>query len=466
VPGVIRIFNVYYPIRTLILILGEAVLVLASFLLVTVLQYREDSYLVLNFEHGYSRIAILTVFVVLLSYWLDLYQLRQPSPLGARGEFFFQALLIAGLLTSGVGLVGALIPGGPVDFSDFSLVTGSSLATLALLAWRSAYSWVAAQPFLKERVYVLGTGARAQALVAGLRSRSELGIDVVGWSGQLPSPVTREERGSHLAEVANRRRVHRVIVAMEDRRQAMPVEALLELRMQSSIQIEDAASWLERISGKIELDHLYPSWIIFARGFRFSAPFRLLRRLLNVTAAFMGLVVALPLIPFVILAIRLDSPGPVLYRQKRVGQNGNIFLCYKFRTMRPDAEADNGPTWATDDDPRITHVGKFLRDTRLDEIPQLWCILKGDMALVGPRPERPEFVEWLAGEIPYYNIRHMVRPGITGWAQIRYKYGNSLQDAKEKLQYDLFYLKNASIGLDILIMFHTIKIVLLRHGAK
>jgi lipopolysaccharide/colanic/teichoic acid biosynthesis glycosyltransferase len=164
--------------------------------------------------------------------------------------------------------------------------------------------------------------------------------------------------------------------------------------------------------------------------------------------------------------VKLDSPGPVLYRQKRVGRGGGIFYCYKFRSMRPDAEADSGPTWADDDDPRITRVGRFLRTTRLDEIPQLWCVLKGDMAFVGPRPERPEFVAWLTREVPYYNIRHLVRPGITGWAQIKYKYGNTVEDAKEKLQYDLFYIKNASIGLDILIMFQTIKILLLRRGAQ
>ena len=179
-----------------------------------------------------------------------------------------------------------------------------------------------------------------------------------------------------------------------------------------------------------------------------------------------GLLLTAPLIPFIALAIRLDSPGPVFYRQRRVGRGEKVFYCYKFRTMRQDAEADIGPTWAGDDDPRITRVGKFLRISRLDEIPQLWCVLKGDMACVGPRPERPEFVEWLEREIPYYGVRHSVRPGITGWAQVRYKYGNTVEDAKEKLQYDLFYIKNASIGLDVLIMLQTIKIVLLGRGAQ
>jgi lipopolysaccharide/colanic/teichoic acid biosynthesis glycosyltransferase len=166
------------------------------------------------------------------------------------------------------------------------------------------------------------------------------------------------------------------------------------------------------------------------------------------------------------LAIKLDSSGPVLYRQRRVGLGGEPFDCYKFRTMRKDAEADTGATWATDDDPRITRIGKFLRASRLDEIPQLWCVLKGEMAFVGPRPERPEFVEWLSEQIPYYGVRHLVRPGITGWAQVQYKYGNTLEDAREKLQYDLFYIKNASLGLDMLIMFQTVKIVLLGRGAQ
>jgi exopolysaccharide biosynthesis polyprenyl glycosylphosphotransferase len=232
------------------------------------------------------------------------------------------------------------------------------------------------------------------------------------------------------------------------------------------VKVEEATSWLEKIYGRIEVENLNPSWLIFAEGFRFSTSFRIIRRLLNFSFALIGLLFSLPLLPFIWLAVNLDSSGPALYRQKRVGRGGNTFYCYKFRTMRQDAEADTGATWAADDDPRITRVGKFLRASRLDEIPQLWCVLKGDMHFVGPRPERPEFVEWLSKEIRYYGVRHMVRPGITGWAQVQYKYGNTLDDAREKLQYDLFYIKNASIGLDLWIMFQTIKIVLLGRGAQ
>jgi exopolysaccharide biosynthesis polyprenyl glycosylphosphotransferase len=253
---------------------------------------------------------------------------------------------------------------------------------------------------------------------------------------------------------------------MQDRRNAMPVQELLELRLQRAIHIEEAASWLERISGKLEIAYLFPSWIIYANGFRFTEPFRLARRTLNLIVGIVAIILTLPLLPLVALLIRIDSAGPVLYRQKRVGRNGQTFYCYKFRTMRENAEADCGPTWASDDDPRITRVGRILRMSRLDEIPQLWCVVRGDMALVGPRPERPEFVAWLEKEIPYYGMRHLVRPGITGWAQVRYKYGNSLEDAREKLQYDLFYLKNASVALDFLILFHTIKTVLLQRGAQ
>jgi sugar transferase (PEP-CTERM system associated) len=259
--------------------------------------------------------------------------------------------------------------------------------------------------------------------------------------------------------------VHRVIVAMPNRRGTLPVEELLALRLKG-VKVEEATSWLEKITGRIEVDQLYPSWLIFAEGFRFSTFNRMMRRALNFTAALIGLIFALPIIPFVMLAVRLSSPGPIFYHQKRVGRGGVVFYCYKFRTMRKDAEADTGATWATDNDPRITRVGKFLRTSRLDEIPQLWCVLKGDMHFVGPRPERPEFVELLSKEIPRYGVRHTVRPGITGWAQVQYKYGNTKEDALEKLQYDLFYIKNASVGLDFWIVFQTIKIVLLGRGAK
>ena len=456
----IRLFNVYYPLRTLVLLVVETVVVFTSFLVGMLLAFPDEAYIVLNYQYGYVRILIATVVVLTCSHWFDLYD---SSRFDAKGELYFRLFLVPGVLALGLGLIGyffpRLLPG-----NNASLI-GLVILTFGLFGWRTAYAWLVQQPYMQEKVYVLGTGQRAQRLVQGLRQRKDLGFDVIGWSGNIEGAVTRESAAAHLMELAGQHRVHRVIVAMPDRRGTFPVHELLQLRL-SGVRIEEATSWLEKFSGRIEVEQLYPSWLIFADGFRFSTSFNLMRRLLSTLMALMLLLFTLPFLPLVILAIKLDSKGPALYRQKRVGRAGQTFYCFKFRTMRQDAEADTGPTWAGDDDPRITRIGKFLRSSRIDEIPQLWCVFKGDMAFVGPRPERPEFVEWLSKEIPYYGVRHAVRPGITGWAQVRYKYGNTVEDAKEKLQYDLFYIKNASLGLDILIMFQTIKIVLLGRGAQ
>jgi len=458
---VIRLFSVYYPVRTLVLLLGEALVVGLSFILGT--WWSVESLLRLNnalfIEGGYLRILGLTGVVLLLSHGFDLYD---SSQMGARLEQMFRILFVLGFLALVLGALMYFMP----EFlpGKDSALTGVLILAVGLFTWRWAYGWMVRLPFFRERVYVVGAGDRAQRLLGGLR-RQAFGVDVVGWTGDVEGEVTRETVASHLVNLVRERRVHRVIVAMTDRRGALPVEELLALRL-SGVKIEEATSWLEKITGRIEVDHLYPSWLIFTQGFHLSLLGQVLRRLLNLAAALTGLILTIPLLPLIALAVRLDSPGPVLYRQKRVGRGGTQFFCYKFRTMRNDAEADTGATWATDDDPRITRIGRFLRTSRLDEIPQLWCVLKGDMHFVGPRPERPEFVEWLSQEIPYYGVRHVVRPGVTGWAQISYKYGNTLEDAREKLQYDLYYIKNASVGLDLMIMFQTIKIVLLGRGAR
>ncbi len=465
----IRLFKVYYPARALVLLVGEALIVGSSFVLGTLLSAGaltnfQDGWLRLNnalfIENGFLRILGLTGIVLLLSHGFDLYDSAQ---LGARLEQAFRMLFVLGMVSLGLWAVGRFAPSILPGYG--SLAMGLIVLTFTLFGWRIAYSWIVQQPYFRERVYILGTGERAQRLLNGLRQRPELGIEVVGWSGDISGELTRESVASHVVGLVREKGAHRVIVAMLDRRGTLPVEELLNLRL-AGVKIEEATSWLERISGRIEVEQLYPSWLIFAEGFRFSGVNRRMRRLLNFVAAFIGLICALPLLPFIALAVKLTSPGPVLYRQKRVGRGGTVFYCYKFRTMRKDAEADTGATWALDNDPRITRAGRFLRWSRLDEIPQLWCVLKGDMHFVGPRPERPEFVEWLSQEIPFYGVRHTVRPGITGWAQVQYKYGNTLEDAREKLQYDLFYIKNASVGLDLLIMFETIKIVVLGRGSQ
>ena len=456
----IRLFNVYYPIRTLILLVGEALIVWTSFLLGAVYELREDSYLVLNYEGGYIKIFVVTVLVLLCSHWFDLYD---TARLHTKGDLYFRLLLVPGLLAFILAAVGYIRP-------DFLLGNGSSavgllILTFALFGWRLGYGWLVQLPVLVERIYVLGTGERAQRLVQGLRQTPELGIEVASWTGKLEGAVTIESVAAHLMEVVEKFKVHRVIVAMPDRRGMIPMQELLQLRLRG-VKIEEATSWLEKMSGRIEVENLYPSWLVFADGFRRSSTFTVMRRMLSIVISLVGVILTAPLMPVIMLMITLDSKGPVFYTQTRVGKGGSLFKVVKFRTMRQDAEALSGPKWAGDNDPRITRIGKFLRSSRFDEIPQLWCVLKGDMAFVGPRPERPEFVAWLSKEIPYYGVRHMVRPGLTGWAQVRYKYGSTVEDAREKLQYDLFYIKNASIGLDLLIMFQTVKTVLLRRGAQ
>jgi sugar transferase (PEP-CTERM system associated) len=456
----IRLFNVYYPVRTLVLLIGEALIVWTSFLLGAVYELREDSYLVLNYEGGFYKIFAVTALVLLCSHWLDLYD---TARLNTKGELYFRLLMVPGVLAFILAGVAYVRPG--YLLGSGSSAVGLIILTVALFGWRIGFTWLVQLPILVERVYVLGTGERAQRVVQGLRQNPEIGVEIASWTGKMEGAVTLESVAAHLMEVVNKQKVHRVIVAMPDRRGTIPMHELLELRMKG-VKIEEAASWLEKISGKIEVENLYPSWLVYGEGFRRTTAFIVVRRMVSLVISLVGLILSLPLLPFIILAIRLDSPGPVFYVQPRVGKGGRTFNVVKFRTMRQDAEAASGPMWAGNNDPRVTRIGKFLRTSRLDEIPQLWCVLKGDMAFVGPRPERPEFIEWLSKEIPYYGVRHMVRPGITGWAQVKYKYGSTVADAREKLQYDLFYIKNASIGLDLLIMFQTIKTVLLRRGAQ
>ena len=456
----IRLFNVYYPVRTLVLLIGEALIVWTSFLLGAVYSLREDSYLVLNYEGGYLKILAVTILVLLCSHGLDLYD---TARLNTKSELYFRLLMVPGVLAFILAGVAYVRP-------NYLLGSGSSavgllILTFALFGWRIGFTWLVQLPILVERVYVLGAGERAQRVVLGLRQNPELGVEIASWTGKIEGAVTREAVAAHLIDVVQKQKVHRVIVASSDRRGTIPMRELLDLRMRG-VKIEEATTWLEKISGKIEVENLYPSWLIFGDGFRRSATFIAIRRVISIVISLIGLILTLPLLPLIVLAIRFDSKGPVLYTQTRVGKSGRLFKVIKFRTMRQDAEALTGPQWAGDKDPRVTRVGKFLRSSRLDEIPQLWCVLKGEMAFVGPRPERPEFIEWLSKEIPYYGVRHMVRPGVTGWAQVKYKYGSTVEDAREKLQYDLFYIKNASIGLDLLIMFQTVKTVLLRRGAQ
>ncbi|MGA3009621.1 MAG: TIGR03013 family XrtA/PEP-CTERM system glycosyltransferase [Terracidiphilus sp.] len=456
----IRLFNVYYPTRTLVLLLCEVLLVGGSFLLATTFLMGQDAYIVLVYETGLLKIAGITVLTLLLTYYFDLYE---PRRISEDWEIYFRLLLVLSVLS--FVLAGCVYCFPEFDVGPYVFSVGVAILAILLVVWRGVYEWIIGLPMFQERVYVLGCGERARTVVELLRGSRDSGMVVIGWKGESDSSGQAERFSADLrAFRAPRPGVDRVVVAMEDRRESMPVRELLDLRL-CGVVIENSSSLVERLSGKLPLDGLNPSVLIFTEGFRMSTLQQLFRRLLSFAVSFVALVICLPFLPLIILAVRLSSPGPIFFSQTRVGQRGRLFTAYKFRTMRKDSEAQ-GAVWATKDDPRVTRAGRFLRNTRLDEIPQLWNVLRGDMAFVGPRPERPEFVQWLSQEIPFYDLRHMIRPGITGWAQVRYRYGASLEETKHKLEYDLYYVKHQSIGLDLLIMFETIKTIILRRGAQ
>jgi sugar transferase (PEP-CTERM system associated) len=456
----IRLFNVYFPTRSLVRLICEVCLICVSLLFVAAYSLGADAYIGLVYEYGFLKIASIATLTILLSYYFDLYE---PRRITERWEVYFRLSLVLSALAFVLAGVVFVLP--DFEIGHNVLFAGVFVLSIVLVLWRRADEWIVTSPFLRERVYVLGCGARARRIVAMLNTRPDAGYQVIGWSGEhspSESALTLDEglRELRVAGIA----VNRIIVALEDRRGVLPIRELLNLRL-AGVVIDDVHGIVERLSGILPLEGLSPGAILFSQGFRIRAPQQLIRRCVSLLAAIVGLLFCLPIIPVIALAVRLSSPGPILFRQTRVGYRGRLFTTLKFRTMRANAEV-NGAVWATNDDPRITPVGRIMRKTRLDEIPQLWNVLRGDMAFVGPRPERPEFVQWLINEIPYYDLRHIIRPGLTGWAQVRYKYGASLEETKRKLEYDLYYLKHLSVGLDLLIIFETIKTIVLRRGAQ
>ena len=471
----IRFLNAHFPARTIILGVSEACLVGLAFVVAMIARLGvSDASVQLSDEQGFFKIFVVSATFIACMYYFDLYD---TSILSNRRELATRLIQVLGTVCILLSFFYYVYP--PLGLGRGIFLIGFVLGAVILLLWRGLFLAINSRPQFSDRVLILGDGPLAAPLLYELESRPELGLRVVNHvfaAGDENSELGSEHREStagplgalsdeNLSHVVESQRVNRVIVVMGDRRGKLPVQLLLALKSQG-VLIQDGTDVYEAVTGKVPIESLRLSWLLFSPGFHVSRFLVIYKRLASIASSIIGLLLSLPLLPFVALAIKLTSPGPLFYKQKRVGHDGTVFYCYKFRTMRADAEADTGATWATDDDPRITRVGRFLRAARLDEIPQLWNVLKGDMSLVGPRPERPEFVEGLAREIPLYHLRHAIRPGITGWAQVRYRYGSSVEDAKEKLQYDLFYIKNMSPGLDLLIFLQTIKIILLGRGAK
>jgi len=458
----IRFLNVYYPTRTVVLLFSEAAIVSGCFLAATYICLGPpDAYIALQYEHGLLKIAVITVLSLILSYYFDLYE---PQIVSVRLQIYFRILLVLGF---DCFILSALIFFYPeVAIGPYVYALGFALLTPALIYLRQAYEWMIGHKAFRERLYVLGAGEYARSIVEIIRARPSLGMEVVDWEDIQLEPSERKQVWIAALDRISRSQppVHRIIVAMEGRRGELPVQELLSLRFQG-IAVEEVGTLRERLDGKIQLDGLRPSSFLYSEGFRLRASQQFTRQVVSIVAAATGLLLFLPFLPFVALAVKLSSEGPVFFRQTRVGMAGRTFQVIKFRTMGTNAEAD-GAKWATKNDPRVTKVGRFLRKTRIDEIPQLWNVLRGDMGFVGPRPERPEFVAWLSEELPFYYLRNLIRPGLTGWAQVRFGYGATLAETKEKLEYDLYYVKHMSLGLDLLIMFETIKTILRRRGAQ
>jgi len=457
----IRILNVYYPTRTIMLLVCEALIVSGCFFAATIIVQGSDAFITLNYEYGGAKVLLLTAITLLCSYYFDLYE---PQMLLDRREIIFRVLLVVGVVCLLLSAVVYFFPSVGMERYIFPL--GFTLLTCALLAWRKAYDWILSKKMFRECVYIMGGGDYAFSVMQTIEARTDLGMEVCGWEGISQDREERKRMASTaLATLtAQKPGIHRIIVAMEDRRAEMPTQELLALRFRGVV-IEEAGAFLERLSGKIQLDGLRPSTFLFSEGFRIKPSQQLSRRIASFIVAAIGLLLFLPFFPLVYIAMKLTAPGPLFFKQTRVGYAGRHFTVVKFRSMRTDAEA-MGAKWATQDDPRVTKFGRFMRKTRIDEIPQLWNVLRGDMSLVGPRPERPEFVPWLTEQLPFYDLRHIIRPGLTGWAQVRFKYGATLADSREKLEYDLYYVKHMSLGLDLLIMFETIKTIVRRRGAQ
>jgi sugar transferase (PEP-CTERM system associated) len=454
--------------RTLTLVVFETVLIVSAVAVAAYARLGDFAWDIALHEQGFLKAAIVAAVAQLCLYYADLYDLRI---LADRQEIFIRMLQA---LASASFILAALY----FWFPDLVIGRGvfliaAVLVIVLVLGWRVAFEWLSGRVGPRERLLIIGTNAAALTLARELfERRYELGVDIVGFVDPDPAQVgtpminpgvigTVED----IPSIVRARDVDRVVVSLGDSRGKLPMDKLLEMKL-DGVTFDHLASVYEQYTGKIAVENLRPSWLIFSAGFSNSRLLFTAKRALDLFAAGISLVIALPFMAVIAGAVRLSSRGPALYHQDRVGLHGRIFTVHKFRSMRDDAEATTGAVWAAKDgDPRVTPLGRFLRRSRLDELPQLWNVLKGDMSLVGPRPERPEFVQDLTRKINFYGQRHVVRPGLTGWAQVKYTYGASEEDALQKLQYDLYYIKHMSIAFDLFIIFGTIKTVILRKGA-
>jgi len=454
--------------RRLVLVAAEGILILIAIGTAAYIRLGEWIWELLAAERVVIKALLMAFVCQTCLYYADLYNLRQVKD---RREFvvrMLQALAAASFILAAIYF---WLPALMIGRGVFLIAAG--MVVCVVFGWRILFDWVTRRMRPRERLLLVGTSPAAVRLARELfERRHELGLEIVGFVDPDPAKVGQPLLNpgiigvvDDIPRIVREREVDRVVVSLSDARGKLPMDKLLTMKL-GGVSFDHLASVYEQYTGKIAVENLRPSWLIFSAGFDGTRWLRVVKRCIDVMMALAVFIVAVPAMLIVALLVRLTSPGDILYHQARVGLDGRIFTVHKFRSMRTDAEVGTGPVWARPDgDPRVTPIGSFLRRSRLDELPQLWNVLIGEMSFVGPRPERPEFVEELTRDIPFYGQRHVVRPGLSGWAQVNYTYGASKEDALEKLQYDLFYIKNMSVALDLVIIFETIKTVVSRRGA-
>lgn len=463
-----RIFGQYLSLRKVIFIFGEGLLIYAAVSLA--------AYFFMGGAVTFSgllgafwmKILLVSMITQMSLYFNDLYEIKHTGNMVDLATRLIQSIGIASIA---LAVVYFLWPEAIIGRWIFFLSIVFLL--LFLVSWRFLYTLVIAKRLFADKAVMIGSGELAGDIMAEVQQRSDIGYDIrviLGHEKDKNGSSRFEDVPVHygfneLCKIAETEQASHIIVAMDEKRGIMPYKQLLACKVKG-MSVIDGESFYERITGKILVEKINPSWLIFSDGFKKSKVKRIVKRVTGLMLAVLMICLVSPLILLVALAIKLDSRGPVFFSQERVGENGKVFVLYKFRSMRADAEKESGPVWAEKEDIRTTRVGRIIRKLRIDELPQLWNVLKGDMSFVGPRPERPFFVETLSKKIPYYDERFTVKPGVTGWAQIKYPYGASEKDALEKLKYDLFYIKHLSIPMDLMVIFQTVKIVLLGRGSR
>ena len=460
-----RLLNSQIPGPMLALLVAEIALVTFIYLGTVFLFLDVSPEVWLFYDDGMTRLGVLVAGIILGLHFQDLYgKLRIRSLF----ELFQQVCVVIGMAFLLQSLFSYAAP--DLQFPRTMMLVGSTFLLGLIPCWRWAYSGFVTRALVAERILFLGKNPVALQVAARIRERPEFGMSVLGFvdeSAADEKAAAAEVLGvlGDFREIVARTRPDRIIIGMTERRRRLPVLDLLDIGF-SGIRVEEAATAFEWAFGRVSTRELRPSQLIFTRELGPRPSTVKLQSIYSWLFAFLGVALTWPLMILVALLIKLTSRGPVLYRQERVGLNGLRFRLYKFRSMRTDAEAETGAVWATRNDPRVTFLGRWLRKLHLDELPQFFNVLKGEMLLVGPRPERPEFIQRLSENIPFYRQRLCIKPGITGWAQINHKYGDSIEDTIAKLEYDLYYIKNMSLTLDAYVVFQTIKVVLLSRGAQ